>query len=93
LDIDESKIAKLKTPQEVIAFHNRYSPDGHQLDWNKAAKDFAGMEVSPYRPYGLGRVLQWHSKLSIPSGVVWNLKDALRSVKRFPISRLRELTK
>ena len=78
VDIDDSKILKIKTPDELLAFHEKYSklpmPDYFEkyIDWGKVAVDYPGIEIAPYlSSMRMDSRVPWYYSWDIASGCIW----------------------
>lgn len=85
--VDESKILKLLTVQDITQFAQKYSykdePYNSLINWGKVTKNYSGFEVPNYFDsdiYKLRRNYLWLYSLDVPSGCIWN-PDAITKIK------------
>ena len=78
VDIDDSKILKIRTSDELLAFHEKYSKDmmpgyGEEfIDWGKVAVDYPGIEIAPYLwDMRNDSRVPWYYTWDVPSGCIW----------------------
>ena len=82
---------RITNDNEFEAFHSKYAeeavkyrggaPKQYSINWSAVAKDYYGIEISPYRPkYRLALGYLWYYGWDVASGCIWN-KDAIRGVR------------
>jgi hypothetical protein len=76
LKVDEGRILTIKTEDEFTAFEWKYLEKteegdfGRGPDWSLVARDYAGIEICPYRPEArMGSM--WYYGWDVASGCVW----------------------
>jgi len=93
IKVNKEKLVTLSNPKEIYSFHKKYAQAGvlakeissgdrktdfWDINWNKVAKDFSGIELQPY--LNQCRHLLWYSTWDVPSGCLWNSK-ALKEIQ------------
>ena len=86
VDIGDSNILFLDTPDKIINFHKEYRQphdmvDWHgMVDWNRVSQTYNGIEINPYQ-WSLRLELLWYYGWDVASGCIWNLEKVTLKVK------------
>jgi hypothetical protein len=89
LDINEGRVKIIRNYEQLIEFDAEYGVDnetrvffdnGRMIDWGKVAKDFGGIEISPYI-FKARYNLQWYYGWDVASGCIWS-NDVIRDIKK-----------
>lgn len=86
LDIDYSNILRLNTMEKMIKFSEIYvynlPKDTYNVDWNKVAKQYKGIEIIPYQ-YRARRNerTEWYESWDVASGCIWDTSAIKKSIK------------
>lgn len=63
-----------------VASKFSYDPKHMDIDWAKVAKDYAGIEIAPYR-HSMRHEYIWYYGWDVASGCIWN-KSGIKSLER-----------
>ena len=82
LDIDESRMKIIRTPEELIEFDKKYTGDekGWDIDWSMVARDFDGIEIAPHN-YIYRADVDWYRTWDVSSGCIWG-DGVIRDIKK-----------
>jgi hypothetical protein len=85
LEIDSSRILKIKNYNELLEFTEKYGIDDvfgstfegkpvkDKIDWAKVKEDYAGIEIAPYIAEGrLNPLTSWYYTWDVASGAIWD---------------------
>lgn len=98
--LDESGILFLRTPCEILDFHDGYGvekwwgPDGQPrkyrdwcIDWRRVAEQYAGIIITPYQwTLRLNAGTDWYYGWDCASGCIWKA-SAIREIRLIEIDR------
>jgi hypothetical protein len=70
--------------------------DDNNIDWQKVAKKFGGIEFNPYihqviEPIKDGKkqiLIMWYNTIDVPSGCIWNLRTIVENTQKMSRSEL-----
>lgn len=89
LKVDQSKVLRLSTYDELIKFSKEYKLvdsnlpafgfDTMGIDWIEVSKKYSGIEIVPYI-FKARLELSWYYSWDVASGCIWN-NDAIVSLK------------
>ena len=73
LTVDTTRFVVLATPEDVRNFADTYRHDRYGLDWKVVAREYQGIEASPYfHELGLfDSSMLWYYGWDVASGCVW----------------------
>jgi len=82
IQIDESKVLKLRSEREVLLFTRGYKQDNYHewIDWKTVTKAYNGIEIPEYF-WNLRLKLLWYYGWDVASGCIWNLKT-IKKIER-----------
>jgi hypothetical protein len=80
VDLGDSNVLFLDTPDKIINFHKEYRQPHGMVDWNRLSQTYDGIEISPYQ-WGLRLELLWYYGWDVASGCIWNLEKVKLKVK------------
>lgn len=75
LEVDESKILRLTTPEEILAFTAEYSigTEFWGIDWARLAGEYGGIEIAPYSwELRYDNRTSWYYTWDVASGCLWD---------------------
>lgn len=81
VEVNYNKIIKLNSIKKIKDFTKKYkvktSNKFISISWDKVAKDYDGIEFSPYFKKSLefSEDILWYNTIDVASGVVWNTKS------------------
>ncbi len=89
LDIDDSKILRISSNEELLAFHERYSYriyHGELYDelimWDVVSFDYGGIEIAPYLwDMRMDDRVEWYYGWQIASGCIWG-SGVIKKIER-----------
>jgi hypothetical protein len=86
IEVNESKIKRISTYEEIMEFNNQYKRNYHgfiMIDWRRVSKDYSGIEINPLIRKA-ARQLNWYYTWDVPSGCIWN-RDGIVSIKKIEL--------
>jgi hypothetical protein len=89
LNLDLSKILRIRTVKEFDAFNREYSRwnerlEAHGIEWARVAMEYDGIEICPYRPTRREST-PWYQGWDVASGCVWSA-SAVTSIRELPFA-------
>lgn len=67
-----ASVLKLKTPQAIRTFHNKYgSRDRWMIRWDAVADEYDGVEIIPYQRELRNSDISWYYTWDVASGCIW----------------------
>lgn len=70
LDIDDSKLLKINTYEDLKLFNEEYGVDNYYVDWKKVSENYGGIEITPYI-YEARYEMLWYYPWDVASGCIW----------------------
>ena len=99
IEPDLSKMLIISNEKEFEEFHKKYSSDSWktytwEIDWAAVAKDYDGIEISPYLPnFRMSTQHLWYYGWDIASGCIWHMPNMKMKRTKTITKKQKEKTK
>jgi hypothetical protein len=70
LDIDDSRLLKINTYEDLKLFNEEYVIDNYYVDWKRVSEKYGGIEIVPYI-YEARHEMLWYYTWDVASGCIW----------------------
>jgi hypothetical protein len=71
VDVGPSNILFIQDRNQIREFHREHCT-GYLVDWPRVAKEYDGIEISPYQ-WEFRHEMLWYYGWDVASGCIWNL--------------------